>query len=449
MDLTRRDSLRLLALAALVTGTPALAACSSGGGAGGGAGGGSGGGQVAAGELALVSSETDRSTVDPALAATGAEATHALAAGLLAHLEVGPGHGNAVLSPYSVAIALAMTTNGARGSTEAEMLDVLGSDDVGTLNDGLNALTAYVEGLAGPVDLPDGETGEILLNVASSLAGQAGMTWEQPFLDALATSYGAGLWTVDFAGDTEAARRAINAWVADETADRIPELLKELSPDVVLALLNALHFKAPWATQFEEGLTADGAFTTGEGAEVRVPLMRSDDVATAYAQVDDAVVVTLPYAGGTLAMTVVLPDAGAESAVWGRLAEGGLADLLAAPRPASVDLTMPRWETRSPTLLGDALSAAGMPTAFSEAEADFSGMTRESDLFIGSVVHEGWIAVDETGTEAAAATAVLMEATSAAPPATEVALDRPFLYCIHDVAHGTPLFVGWVDDPSI
>jgi len=147
-------------------------------------------------------------------------------------------------------------------------------------------------------------------------------------------------------------------------------------------------------------------------------------------------------------MTVVLPDAGAESAVWGRLGEGDLADLLAAPRPASVDLTMPRWETRSPAMLKAPLMAAGMPTAFG-LEADFSGMTGESDLFIGSVVHEGWIAVDETGTEAAAATAVLMEAQSAGPPATEVALDRPFLYCIHDVAHGTPLFVGWVDDPSV
>jgi len=146
-------------------------------------------------------------------------------------------------------------------------------------------------------------------------------------------------------------------------------------------------------------------------------------------------------------MTVVLPREGAMARTWDVVVRGGLAGLLAAPRPQAVQLTMPRWTVRTRAALEDALSALGMPTAFDPTRADFSGMAREERLRIDTVLHETFVAVDEAGTEAAAATAVLA-GTLAAPVAVPVTVDRPFLFVIHDVSHGTPLVVGRVDDPT-
>ncbi|MFW6773460.1 serpin family protein [Nocardioides sp. CPCC 205120] len=439
MELTRRDTLRLAGLLALLAGTPTLAAC--------------GEGPAPTGGLDLAAADVPRAEVDPALAAVGAASVHAVGAALLTHAEeagltVDGRLGNTVVSPYSVAVALAMTLAGARGATAAEMEAVLGGD-AAALGDGLNALTLHVEGLAGPVTLPDGEEGEVLLAVANRLFGQQGVTWEQAFLEALATSYGAGLQLADFEADPEAGRVAVNGWVADRTEDRIPELVPAgaITAATRLVLVNAVYFKAPWAAAFQADATEDGVFTTGAGEEVTVPLMSSSSVADGHGVSDGVEVVRLPYADGRLAMTVMLPAIGEAAALVERIAGGGLDELLDAAQSADrVKVVLPRWETRTPAMLGDALSAAGMPTAFTPA-ADLSGMTTEVALAIGAVVHEGWIEVTEAGTEAAAATAVGVEAMSAmAPPS--VTFDRPFAYCIHDVAHGTPVFLGWVDDPS-
>jgi serpin B len=257
----------------------------------------------------------------------------------------------------------------------------------------------------------------------------------------LAKEYGAGMRTVDFQAP-EAARALVNRWTAQQTHDRIPEILPKGSIDLMtrLVLVNALYFKAPWSAPFEKAATSPGAFHRSDGSEVQAQLMSSDSAT--YVEGRHFRGARLAYAGDTLAMTVALPT-GPEAAALHELVGAGLA----ADQGAGVRLTMPRWTYRIATGLKDALKALGMDVAFG-GDANFSGMTTEVDLLISDVLHQTYVAVDEAGTEAAAATAVVMGETSAQLAPHELVLDRPFLYVIHDTAHGTPLFVGRVSDPT-
>ncbi|GAB3254653.1 serpin family protein [Nocardioides dilutus] len=432
--ITRRDVLRGLGLSVLAVGAVGLLdACGDDPGPD---------QPPGAGDLTLASSDVERSAPDPAAVAAGVASMQALGAGLWGQLSAADG--NLAISPFSVAVALGMTVNGAKGTTLDEMLTVLDVDSVETANAGYNSVAQHVESLAGPLKRSKDDDAEIALDTANSLFGQQGVTWEPAFLDALAASYGAGVQQVDFVSATEAARRAINGWTAEQTRDKIPELIP---PDVLsaltrLVLVNALYLKAPWERPFEKTLTQDGDFHLADGSAVSVPMMRSSDPVGGSAG-DGWRAARVPYAGGMLAMTVVLPDGDIDAVVSG----GAIADVLATAPSQSVALTMPRWTFRSPSPLGDALIAMGMPTAFSDA-ADLTGMSTELDLFIAAVLHEVFIAVDEEGTEAAAATAVVVDETSAPIVDDELVLDRPFLFVIHDVEHGTPLFVGRVGDPS-
>jgi serpin B len=388
-------------------------------------------------DLTFVSSDVERAAPDPAAIGGGVASMHTLGAGLWGQLA-----GSAVnvaISPFSVAVALGMTLNGAKGATLDEMLAVLGVESVDTANAGYNAVTQHVESLAGPV----GDDQEVVLDAANSLFGQRGVEWEEPFLDALAASYGAGVQQVDFEGATEAARDAINGWTSEQTRDRIPELIPEGILDSLtrLVLVNALYVKAPWALPFDEALTADGDFHLADGSTVTVPMMRTAESVAGCAGPGWRGA-RLYYAGAGLAMSVVLPDDDIDALVTG----GRLPEVLATQPDATFDLTMPTWEFRTPSPLKAALQALGMPTAF--GDADLSGMNADLDLAIQEVLHEVFIAVDEAGTEAAAATAVIVGETSAPMPGEPLVLDRPFLFVIHDTEFGTPLFIGRVGDPS-
>jgi serine protease inhibitor len=359
--------------------------------------------------------------------------------------------GNLVCSPYSVAVALAMTRNGARGETADEMDRVLHAPPLEQLNAALNALTQHVEGLAHQRQRPDGSDASVTLDVANSLWGQRGVGWEPAFLDALARSYGAGMRLTDYLGDPEQARHDINLWTGDRTRGRIPELI---GPGILnhltrLVLVNAIYLKAPWATPFLKNGTQDAAFTRADGSHVTVPMMRSDDEAhIGYASGRGWQAVDVPYDPGGLAMAIVVPDQGQLDRVEQALDGAAVHNLLGAFQPTSVSLRLPRWTFRTQVMLNEVLIGLGMPTAFSEARADFRGMTTQQRLLIDAVVHEAFIAVDEQGTEAAAATAVVMRATSAVVPSVEVTVDRPFLFVLHDVETGTPLFIGRVSDPA-
>lgn len=397
--------------------------------------------------IGLVSSSSARSTGVPEAIPEVLRALSGFAGDLYGRLA--SGQQNLVFSPYSAAVALAMTLPGANGRTATEIRQVLGVTDDARFHGGLNALTRHVEGLAGPQERADGSTARVALDAANQLFGQDGVGWEPDFLDALAREYGAGLRTVDYQQAHEQARTLINAWVADRTHDRIPQLVPAGALDALtrLVLVNALYLKAPWEVPFEKSLTALMPFHRPDGSKVEVETMVQPTLAGAVTRGDGWSAGRLPYAGGALAMTLVLPDPGRLGEVERSIAAGGLPALIAEGRPALLDLRLPRWTFRTQAPLKSVLQHLGMRAAFQPREADFRSMTTEDlDLSVSDVLHEGFVAVDEDGTEAAAATAVVIRTTSA-PVAEPFHVDRPFVFVIHDVERGAPLFLGKVSDP--
>jgi serine protease inhibitor len=437
----RRDVLRALTL----LGTPALALAGCGSGTTG-----SGGATVGA-DVQLVAATVPRAAADPALLPAAATAVTAFSADLYRAAAAAAPGANLVCSPYSVAVALAMTRSGARGRTADEVDRVLHSPSDGRLNPALNALTQRVSSFAGPVARGDGSRTELLLDVANSLWGQRGTQWQPAFLDALARYYGAGMRQVNYLDeqDREQARLSINHWTASQTHSRIKDLLPAGVLDELsrLVLVNAVYLKAGWLLPFEQRSTNVGTFTTAAGRSMRVPMMSGAEE-RGFQTGDGWQAVELPYQGGKLAMAVIVPEADRFDQVERELDGPALARLLTGFQPAGVALTLPCWTFRTRVTLNQVLSDLGMPTAFG-VEADFSPMTATERLSIAAVLHQAFVAVDENGTEAAAATAVVMRAVSAIYRPTTLVVDRPFLFVIHDVGTGAPLFVGRVTDPSV
>jgi serpin B len=429
--LTRRDTLRILGATGLVA--PALTAC----------GGGDGAGSATDPEgMRLVSADAARSTGDARAIPDVVSAMGAFTVDLWARLAPDQ---NLALSPYSIALALAMTANGAAGATQTQMRDVLHIGSLATFNGGTAALTRSLEALAGEVDLADGRTGTIDLASADQLFADAATQFGRAFLTVLAKEYDAGMRTVDFRHDWEGSRALINGWTAQQTHDRIPTVLPpgSVDPTTRLVLVNALYFKAPWLTPFEKVATTRGAFHRAEGSRVDVPMMQAAPDGATYVSGPHWRGARLLYAGSTLAMTLALPDPGHEADAVAALMGGALT----AEGQPRVQISMPRWTFRTPTGLRQTLMDLGMTRAFGD-RADFTPMSPHDPLYVHDVLHEAFVAVDEAGTEAAAATAVVMDELSAIAAEHTLVLDRPFLFVIHDTAHGTPLFVGRVADPS-
>jgi serpin B len=337
-----------------------------------------------------------------------------LAARLYAALAVQPG--NLAFSPHSIAVALALPAYGARGRTRDE-------------------IEAVVAGAGQP--LPESEWVE--LSSADRLFGQRGPAW-RPGLEELLT-------VVDY-DDAETARGVINRWVSEQTHERIPAIVPAgvLTRETLLVLVNALYLKAPWLEPFVRTSTADADFHLADGTVARVPTMLGH-LAAQVGYGDGWRSARLPYVGGTLAMTVVVPDEGRLADVEAEVSARDWAVLLEAPGYERLELRMPRFKVRSSAGLGELLIALGMPTAFSD-EADFSGFTADAQLKITAVLHEAFVAVDELGTEAAATTAVAMQRTAAIlEPPVPFVVDRPFLFVIHTVGDDEPIFVGRLTDP--
>jgi serpin B len=288
------------------------------------------------------------------------------------------------------------------------------------------------------------------LNIINAIWGQKDYEFLSDFLDVLAENYGAGLRILDFINETEETRLAINQWVSYQTEGRIKDLIP---PGVIneltrLVLTNAIYFNAAWEDPFDEDMTADGPFYLLDGGQVTVPMMEQAEF-FGYTEGEGYQAVELPYDGGELSMVILLPASGNFAAFEAGLQAQQVYDIISDLQLTGIALTMPKFEFDSQFSLNDILAGMGMSDAFSLSEADFSGMTGSRELFIWGVVHKAFVAVDEAGTEAAAATAVSV-APSAGPPESpvEVTIDRPFIFLIRDIETGAILFVGRVLNPG-
>jgi serpin B len=356
---------------------------------------------------------------------------------------------NLFYSPHSISIALAMTYGGAKGTTEQEMQKTLHYTlGQSGLHAAFNALDLELARRGQGAQGKDG--GKFRLNVVNATWGQKGYPFLAPYLDLLAENYGAGMRLMNFVDQPEPSRLAINEWVERMTENRIKDLIPQGLIDSLtrLVLTNAIYFNAAWRDKFDQALTKDGEFTKLDGSKITVSMMTKQDDHFRYAKTGGCEAVEVPYDGQELSMVLMLPE-GPLDAFEASLDGGAVAKILSSLGGDSVQLTLPKFKMEGKFSLKETLSKLGMKEAFTDA-ADFSGMDgRPANLFISDVVHKSFIAIDETGTEAAAATAVIM-ASNAAPAKTyTVKLDRPFLFLIRDIKTGAILFVGRVVEPKI
>jgi serpin B len=356
--------------------------------------------------------------------------------------------GNLFYSPYSISLALAMTYAGACGETEEQMaatLKFLLQQE--RLHPAFNWLDAELATRGEGAQGKDGEG--FRLNVVNAIWGQKDYEFLPAFLDVLAENYGAGLRILDFIMETEASRLAINEWVSNQTEGRIEDLIPQgaIGELTRLVLTNAIYFNAAWAYPFDEDMTADGPFYLLAGGRVTVPMMKQTE-SFGYTKGEGYQAVELLYDGGELSMVVLLPASGNFEAFEAGLHAQQVFDIISSLHHTEVALTMPKFEFESKFSLADTLAEMGMPIAFSPDDADFSGMTGNRDLFISDVIHKSFVAVDEAGTEAAAATAVIMNLTSVPPPPVPLTVDHPFIFLIRDIETGAILFVGRVLNPT-
>lgn len=342
-------------------------------------------------------------------------------------------------SPYSAATALGMTLEGARGETATQIGRVLH-----VAPDGGSAFGKLGAEVAGAGETPAGVT----LDLANSLWAQQDLGWKQEFLTVLETGYKAAFQQVDFKRDTSAAVDRINRWVAEQTHDKITELFSRgmLDDEARLVLVNAAYFKATWDQPFTDP-TVDRRFTLADGSTVKLPTMSQTLKKVGVQEGPGWQALQLDFVGDRIAMALVLPDgplADLEQSLTGAV----IAELLKPyPTVGSLHVQLPKWSFRSRYELTEQLTRLGMPLAFDDRAADFSGMAAEERLVIGTVVQEAYVAVDERGAEAAAATGVGVVRAAALARPRELIFDRPFLFMIFDRQTRVPIFIGRVADP--
>ena len=345
--------------------------------------------------------------------------------------------GNIFFSPLSISTALSMTYAGARGETAKQMADALRF----TLpppeqHAAFGALAAALK--------PDGKN--VRLEISNALWGQQGYAFQPEFLELVKKNYDGGFNTVDFAGATEASRVTINSWVEQKTANKIKDLLAQgsLSELTRLVLTNAIYFKGDWAAKFKPDQTQPMPFRMSPEKTVTVPMMRqSGDFL--FAENDDVKVLELPYVGKELSMVLLLPKTNMAD-LDAKLDTARLAEWSGQVREREVDIFLPKFKFETKYELKDLLSSMGMVDAFALPPADFSGISGQKDLYITKVIHKAIIEVNEEGSEAAAATAVVMGVKAVLHKPVFKA-DQPFLFLIRHNETGSILFMGRVNNP--
>jgi len=365
--------------------------------------------------------------------------------------QIGMGSDNFFFSPFSIVSALGMTQAGARNETERQIREALEitleGDDFHAAMNGLDL------SLMGHASSAEGVT----LRVVNSAWTQTGYPFRAAYLDLLARQYGAGINLLDFIAEPEPSRIVINDWVSDQTNEKIQDLLPKgtITADTRLVLTNAVYFLADWLYTFDKNKTEDAEFTRVDQTTVSAPLMtlgkEDEKVMLLYNWHEDLQVriLQLPYKGDRLAMTLFLPEPGTFASF-----EESLSPEVVQTLVTGLDTTelppvrIPKFTYKSPSFsLVEAFKKLGMVDAFTP-EADFSGINGTKSLYISDIVHKSFVAVDEQGTEAAAATAVAFEDRSAPAHYSRFVADRPFVYCIRDISTGVILFMGKVTDPT-
>ncbi|WP_437957620.1 serpin family protein [Sorangium sp. So ce119] len=357
---------------------------------------------------------------------------------------------NVIYSPFSVSTALAMTYAGARSATEQAMAEAMRFElPQARLHAAFNHLDLELKTRAR--DPGEGVGVGFRLHTANALWSHVGLAIEPSFLKVLGENYGAPVRLADFDRPPEA-EDLINAWVSDQTEGKIPELLQgALTQESRLVVVNAISFEAAWSTPFEEDATQPGTFRRGDDTSVTAQMMHGRQV-TRHGADDGWEAVEIPYHGASVSMFLVMPTAGTAEAFEASLDGEALEALIASMQYRSVDITMPKFSFGSSASLKEALTGLGMEVAFGPG-ADFSGILGGGGVQIQDVLHKAVIDVDEAGTEAAAATAVVLAVSGSGgavdpPEPAVIVLDRPFFFFISDVPTGAILFAGRVNDPT-
>jgi serine protease inhibitor len=349
--------------------------------------------------------------------------------------------GNIIFSPYSISIALAMTYAGARADTQVQMARALHF-----LPDQNHVHPAFAQ-LKEDLDKA-GKKGQVQLKVANTLWPRMGYKFLKTYLALVKKFYKVRITPVNFE-DEEASRHTINAWVEERTENKIKDLIAQgvLDAATRLVLVNAIYFKGTWAKQFDASLTNQAPFQAQPGGEVQVPMMTRKHNFR-YAEDDDLQILELPYAGEHLSMLLLLPrEVNGLPKIEESLAVKKLDEWTKNLQETEVEVWLPRFELNFPFRLDDTLKSLGMENAFSN-KADFSGMDGNQELYLGAVLHKAYVAVNEQGTEAAAATAVVMQTKALAFPSIVFRADHPFSFFIRENKTGSILFVGRVANPG-
>lgn len=356
------------------------------------------------------------------------------------YMDISSDDGNVFFSPYSIQSALAMTYEGAKGETAQEMQEVLNLPE----ND-----TARRTGSAGIYHLINDEKKEYQLSTANALWLQEGFLLDTDYTDTIHRYYGGKVTNLDFGGATEESRQTINSWVKDQTNEKIKDLIPQglLGVDTRLVLTNAIYFKGTWVKEFDPKDTKDEVFTRSSGETVTAEMMRltGDEVKFPFAETKDAQILELPYDGGDLSMILILPKKGGFEKVQDSLSIDAIESWKDSLSEKKVNVYLPKFKFETKYMMKENLVDLGMKRAFTN-DADFTGMSNGENLFIEEVIHQAYVAVDEEGTEAAAATGIVM---TKGPIVPIFRADRPFIFLIQQKKTGNILFMGRVDDPTV
>ena len=383
-----------------------------------------------------------RPSVAQLAAAGDASAENAFALSLLPLLA---GAGNVVYSPYSIDTALTMADAGAAGDTAAQINHVLHASSTAAA---LTAAAALQQTLRSAIGSGSGAP---KLDFANALWTQSGLALEHPFVTALTDTFAAPPQSTDFAAAPEAARAVINAWVATHTAQLIENLLGpgSVTPQTAFVLANAIYLKAHWSNPFNPKLTHLAPFVTANGESVQVPFMSAQQTAYTYAAGSDYQAVDLPYLSSSLSLLAILPRGRSLAHFDATFSARKLAALVGGLTERIVNLELPKLKLSTQTSLNAPLAALGMTDAFSPA-ANFSAITQQRALNISLVEHAADLKLDEAGTVAAAATAIVGPTAIARPqqPTVTVTFNHPYLLLLRDDTDDAILFAAVVANPG-